>query len=61
MQLFRSKIWSVLDIGLLKWSCIVFGMIAGGYLSEVVKQYVWVFATAAIVLAIRPTISYFRN
>ncbi len=59
MKLLRSKVWSILDIGCLKWSCILFGMVAGAYLSEFTKKYVWLFLSAALILAIRPMISYF--
>lgn len=61
IKLFKSKVWSPLDIGCLKWSCIFFGMIAGAYFSEFTKQYVWLFIIAVILLAGKPTISYFRN
>jgi hypothetical protein len=60
MTLFRSKVWSPVDIASLKWSCILFGMIAGAYLSALVKDYVWVFVIAAILFGIKPTILYFR-
>jgi len=59
MKLFRTKVWSILDIGCLKWSCLFFGMIIGAYLSEFTKRYVWVLLIAAILLAIKPVISYF--
>lgn len=61
MKLFRAKVWSVLDIGLLKWSCILFGMIAGAYLSDFTKRYVWLIAAAAVLMAIKPTVSYLRT
>jgi hypothetical protein len=61
MQLFRAKVWSVVDIGCLKWSCILFGMIAGGFLADLVKRHIWLFAAAAVLLALKPTISYFGN
>ena len=61
MKLFRTKAWSALDIGLLKWSCILFGVIVGSYLAAFTKRYVWIFVIAAILLAIKPAISYFRG
>jgi hypothetical protein len=61
MTLFRSKVWSPVAIASLKWSCIFFGMIVGAYLSAFVKDYVWVFAIAAVLLGIKPTVSYFRR
>lgn len=61
MELYKAKVWSVIDIGLLKWCCIVIGMIAGAYLADFTKQYVWLFAIAAVLLGIKPAISYFRD
>jgi len=61
MKLFRSKVWSVVDIGLLKWCCILIGMIAGAYLTDFTKRYVWFIALAALLLGIKPTVSYFRS
>ena len=61
MNLFRTKVWWWLDVGFLKWSAFLFGMIAGAYLSDFVKQHVWVFALVAVILAIRPAMKYFRG
>ena len=61
MRLFKAKVWSVIDIGLLKWCCILIGMIAGAYLADFTKRYVWVIALAVLLTGIKPTISYFRN
>lgn len=61
MKLFRSKVWSPVDIALLKWSCILLGMIVGAYLSGFVKEYVLAFVIAVILLGIKPAVSYFRT
>ena len=61
MKLFRTKVWSVVDIGVLKLCCIVMGMIAGAYLADFIKHSVWFFAIAAVLLGIRPTIFYFST
>jgi len=61
MSLFKTKVWRWLDIGLLKWSALIFGMIAGAYLSDFVKQHVWVFVSVAVILAIRPAVKYFGD
>lgn len=61
MKLFRAKVWSVVDIGLLKWCCILMGMIVGAYLADFTKRYVWIIGVAALLTGIKPTISYFRN
>jgi len=58
MTLFRSKVWSPVDIALLKWSCVFFGMVVGAYLYAFIKAYVWVFVSVAILLGIKPTVSY---
>jgi hypothetical protein len=61
MKLFRNKVWSWFDIGLLKWSSILVGVIVGAYLHEYVMPYVWVILGAAVLLAIRPATSYWRD
>jgi hypothetical protein len=62
MKLFRTVKWPPISVGSLKWCCILFGMIAGAYLSEFTKSHVWFFTAAAVLLAIKPMITYFgRN
>ena len=61
MKIFRTKVWSPVDVILLKWCCLFFGCIAGAYFSEFIKTYVWLFLVAAILLAIKPAVSYFRD
>jgi hypothetical protein len=61
MELLKTKVWSWADIWLLKSCAFVFGIIAGAYLSDFVKQYVWVFVLAAVILTIRPAVKYFGN
>lgn len=61
MKLLRTKIWDWYDIGLLKGSVLLFGMIAGAYFHDFVMQYVWVILIAAVLLAIRPTIAYYKD
>jgi hypothetical protein len=61
MKLLRTKIWSWWDIGILKLSMLLFGMILGAYFHNFVMQYVWVIIIAAVLLAIRPTITYFKD
>ena len=53
--------WSWVDIMLLKWSVLLIGMIAGGYLANFVKRYVWLLLAIAVILAVRPAIAYFEN
>ena len=40
MKLLRTKIWKWYDIGLLKWSVLLFGMIVGAYFHDFVMQHV---------------------
>lgn len=61
MKLFRKKVWSVVDIGLLKWCCVLIGMIAGAYLTDFTKRHVGLIALAALLLGIKPAVSYFRS
>ncbi len=61
MKLFKDKIYSVLDIGLIKWSCILFGMVFGAYLADFVLGYIWLFIIVALLLAIKPIVSYFME
>ena len=61
MKLFKDKKYSVMDIGLIKWSCILFGMVLGAYLVDFVLSYVWLFIIAAFILAIKPIVSYLKE
>ena len=61
MKPFRATVWSVLDLGLLKWCCLLLGMIAGAYLADFTRRHVWVIAVVAVLLGIKPAVSYFRN
>jgi hypothetical protein len=61
MKLFKTKEWTVLDIGLLKWSAIFFGMILGAFLSSFVKSNIRFFISLVVILAIKPVLSYWRK
>lgn len=61
MNLLKTKEWHWIDIALLKWCVVLFGMIIGAYLHEFVIQYKWLFIFFVIVLGIKPTIAYFRD
>lgn len=54
MDLFRDKKYSVIDIGLIKWSCILSGMVLGAYFSDFTLRYLWLFIIVAVILAIKP-------
>jgi hypothetical protein len=61
MTLLRTKVWCWYDIGLLKWSALLFGMIAGAYLADFVMVNLRWFLLGAISLAIRPAVAYFKG
>ncbi|MCK5483253.1 MAG: hypothetical protein KAJ13_06100 [Gemmatimonadetes bacterium] len=61
MKLFRKKMWRPIDIGLLKWSMILLGMVLGALLSDFVKQNIWVFIAVGLAMLIRPIFVYLRN
>ena len=48
----RTKALSVWDIGVLKTYCVLSGIIVGAYLSSFVKQHVWWFVAAVLVLGV---------
>lgn len=61
MKLLRTKIWKWSDVWQLKWSAFLFGIAVGAYFYTCLTHYVWIFLVVAILLAIRPTIAYFRD
>lgn len=61
MKLFRTKTWHWSDLWLLKWSAFLFGILAGAYFHECVARYAWVVLILAVILAIKPTLAYFRE
>jgi len=46
----RTEALTLWDIGVLKIYCVLFGMIVGAYLSSFVRQEVWWFVAAVLVL-----------
>lgn len=61
MKWIRTRMWKWTDIAMVKWSAALFGMIAGAYLSELVKQYVFVVLILACLLAIRPLVYFYKD
>jgi hypothetical protein len=61
MKLLRSKIWNWWDISLLKWSALLVGLVIGAYFHEYVTKYAWVIIIAALLLAFRPAVSYWKD
>ncbi|MEA5115675.1 MAG: hypothetical protein VB050_16785 [Geobacteraceae bacterium] len=61
MKLLRTKIWNWWDAWLLKWSAFLFGIAAGAYFHEFLAKYVLMILVVAVVLAIKPSIAYFKD
>ena len=49
------------DVGCIKWTSILFGLIIGAYIANFVKQYLWVFIVLAVLLAIKPIYKFFKK
>ncbi len=43
-----------LDIGLIKWSCVAFGIILAMLIPALLELSIWWFVAIAVILAIRP-------
>ena len=61
MKLLRTKIWNWWDVLMLKWCAFLFGIAAGAYFHECVMPYLWIILVAAILLAIRSAIVYWKD
>lgn len=61
MGIFKTKIWSAADLVLLKLSSVLFGVIIGAYLSNFVKQFLWIFIVLVIALGLRPLRTYWAK
>jgi hypothetical protein len=61
MEMFKTKKWTPVEIVSLKLSAILFGMIAGAYFPDFTKRYVLFFVLVAVILAVKPAHSYFKD
>jgi hypothetical protein len=61
MRVLITKTWNWWDVWLLKWCAFLFGIAAGAYFHEYVIGYVPAIVVAAILLAIRPAIAYWKE
>jgi putative Mn2+ efflux pump MntP len=61
MKLFSPKTYTVIDIGCLKWCCILLGMIMGASRPKVVMKYAGVLGAVAGILMVKPMVSYFKQ
>lgn len=50
--------FSIIDIALIKWTSILFGMIIGAYFHEYVKNNIWFFAFFVLLFALKPAYTY---
>ena len=49
------------DVGLLKWSCVLFCIAVGIYLAEEVRPYLLLVLMLTVAFAVKPAVAYFRN
>lgn len=61
MSILKTKEWHWIDIALLKWCAVLFGMIIGAHFHEFVVQYEWFFVMAVLILVIKPMVTYYRD
>lgn len=61
MSLLKTRVWSWVDIALLKWSALLVGAVIGAFFAGFVRCYVSLFVLAAVLLAIRPALHYFKG
>jgi len=61
MKLLKTKTWNWWDISILKWCCFLFGIAVGAYFHELVMPYIWIVLVIAALLAIRPSIAYWKD
>ncbi len=50
----KTKKLDWLDVGLIKWSCIAFGIILAMLIPALLEINIWWFVAIAVILAIRP-------
>lgn len=58
MKFFKTLTWSPLNIVLLKWSCLLVGLLWGAWLSGLVKRHAWRLLILAVALGLKPAIDY---
>lgn len=57
MEFIKSKVKQLdwIDIGLIKWSCIAFGILIAMLFPEILNINIWLIVAIIVVLALRPT------
>lgn len=61
MKIWKTMVWRPMEIACLKWASILFGMICGAYLHGFVRDHLWGFAVAAVVIGAWPAAVYLRR
>ena len=61
MKLLRRVVWSPWDIALLKWCCLLLGMLLGAYFTDFTRRYALQLAALALALAGRAAYAYFSG
>lgn len=61
MSWLKTKVWNWWDIAVLKWCCVLFGMLAGAFFHEKVVEYSIFVLTAAVILAVRSICVYWKQ
>ncbi len=61
MGLWKRKVWSVLDIGLLKIGVLLIGAVLGALFSAIVLENMWMLLAIGLLALIKPSISYFKD
>ena len=61
MKLLRRVVWSPWDIAILKWCCLLLGMLLGAYCADFARRYALPLAAVALALAGRAAYAYFSG
>ena len=64
MEFIKSKVKKLdwIDIGLIKWSCIAFGILIAMFFPEVLNTDIWLLIAIIVILAARPVYrAYFKK
>lgn len=56
----RIKRWNLLDIGLIEYAAMTFGIIIGGYISSFVKKHLKALLLLVIIFSIKPLIKFLK-
>ena len=57
----RIKALDVWDISILKTYCVLFGLVIGAYISDFVKQHLWVFVALIVLFGLHLSLKFFRR